>query len=148
MILQELVRYYERKAKDSETALAPDGFEKKEVPFLIIVDANGRFLQIEDTRTVEGKKRRTRTFLHLPWPARARGGVLRRSRFNEEQIIAILKESEGVLAASPLSEAGKREHWKNQPEDTRASDVHHKFRSISTRNGNSGGRGYAASAHA
>jgi CRISPR-associated protein Csd1 len=63
MILQELARYYERKAKDSETALAPDGFEKKEVPFIILLDVSGRFLQIEDTRTVEGKKKRARSFL-------------------------------------------------------------------------------------
>jgi CRISPR-associated protein Csd1 len=74
MILQELVRYYERKAKDSETALAPDGFEKKEVPFVILLDANGRFLQIEDTRTVEGKKKRARSFL-VPQSVKKTSGV-------------------------------------------------------------------------
>ncbi len=38
MILQELARYYERKANDSETALAPEGFEQKEIPFVILLD--------------------------------------------------------------------------------------------------------------
>jgi CRISPR-associated protein Csd1 len=74
MILHELARYYERKAKDSETALAPDGFEKKEVPFVILLDANGRFLQIEDTRTVEGKKKRARSYL-VPQGVKKTSGV-------------------------------------------------------------------------
>jgi CRISPR-associated protein Csd1 len=63
MILQELVRYYERKANDAETALAPEGFEKKAIPFLIVLSNGGKFVQINDTRSGEGKMKRARTFL-------------------------------------------------------------------------------------
>ena len=63
MILQELTRYYERKAADADTALAPEGFELKEIPFVIVVDNAGQFVQIEDTRTPDGKKKRARSFL-------------------------------------------------------------------------------------
>ncbi len=62
MILQELARYYERKANDPETALAPEGFEEKEIPFVIVIDAHGQLVQIEDTRSGEGKKKRARSF--------------------------------------------------------------------------------------
>ncbi len=63
MILQELVRYYKRKASDPDTALAPEGFEKKEIPFVIILKSDGQFVQIEDTRSGAGKKKRARAFL-------------------------------------------------------------------------------------
>jgi len=63
MILKELVRYYERKASDAETALAPEGFELKEIPFVIVIDSDGHFVQIEDTRSGDGKKKRAKSFL-------------------------------------------------------------------------------------
>jgi CRISPR-associated protein Csd1 len=63
MILQELERYYERKASDPDTALAPEGFEQKEIPFVIVLKSDGQFVQIEDTRSGEGKKKRAQPFL-------------------------------------------------------------------------------------
>ena len=63
MIMQELVRYYERKANDPEQALAPEGFEPKEIPFIILLDENGHFVQVDDTRTLVGKKMHARSFL-------------------------------------------------------------------------------------
>jgi len=63
MILQELVRYYERKASDPDAALAPEGFEQKEIPFVIVIDKDGKLVQIEDTRSGDSKKKRARSFL-------------------------------------------------------------------------------------
>jgi CRISPR-associated protein Csd1 len=63
MILQELARYYERKTDDPDTALAPEGFEQKEIPFVIVLNNVGQFVQIDDTRTPDGKKKRARSFL-------------------------------------------------------------------------------------
>ncbi len=75
MILQELVRYYERKASDPDTALAPEGFEQKEIPFILVLDAEGHLVQIEDTRSGEGKeKKRARTFL-VPQGVKKTSGV-------------------------------------------------------------------------
>ena len=65
MILQELVRYYDRKAIDPDPAqrLPSAGLEDKEIPFLIEVAADGRVLQLIDTRELDGKKLRARSFL-------------------------------------------------------------------------------------
>lgn len=65
MILQALTDYYRRKASDPDTTeqLAPEGFEWKEIPFVLEIDTNGRLLQIEDTREPQGKRKVTRRFL-------------------------------------------------------------------------------------
>lgn len=74
MILQALCQYYERKATDPQNALAPEGFEQKEIPFVIVLDSNGSVLEIEDTREGEGKKRRARSFL-VPQGVKKTSGV-------------------------------------------------------------------------
>ena len=65
MILRELVRYYDRKAIDPDPAqrLPSAGLEDKEIPFLIELAADGRVLQLIDTRELVGKKLRARSFL-------------------------------------------------------------------------------------
>ncbi|MGL5389753.1 MAG: type I-C CRISPR-associated protein Cas8c/Csd1 [Serratia sp. (in: enterobacteria)] len=62
MILQALCDYYQRKQADPNTALAPFGFEEKGIPFLVVIDRDGRFIQFEDTRVMEGKKPIPRRF--------------------------------------------------------------------------------------
>ena len=52
MILQALCDYYERKPD-----LPRLGFETKAIPFVIEINTAGQFVQIEDTRTIEGKKK-------------------------------------------------------------------------------------------
>jgi CRISPR-associated protein Csd1 len=61
MILQALDSYYARKSANGE--LAPDGFESKEIPFVLVLDEAGRFVQIDDSRRIEGKKKTARAFL-------------------------------------------------------------------------------------
>ncbi len=63
MILQALHAYYARKSADPESSLAQPGFEWKEIPFVIEIDAQGNPVQIEDTREGEGKRKRARAFL-------------------------------------------------------------------------------------
>jgi len=63
MILQELHDYYQRKAADPESGIAPEGFEWKAIPFLIVLDAQGQFVSIQDTREGEGKKKESKQFL-------------------------------------------------------------------------------------
>lgn len=63
MILQALVDYYERKAADPESGLAEPGFERKEIPFIIVIDGGGHLVSLEDTREQVGKKKRARSFL-------------------------------------------------------------------------------------
>ena len=58
MILQALYDYYQRKPD-----LPREGFESKEIPFVIEVSKNGSAVQIEDTRTLDGKKKRAKNYL-------------------------------------------------------------------------------------
>ncbi len=57
MILQSLVKYY------SERLSLPDGYQKKDIPFLITLDGKGGFAGIIDTRSGEGRVKRARSFL-------------------------------------------------------------------------------------
>ncbi len=63
MILQALKEYYDRKAAGGNDDIAPPGWERKEIPFLIVLDKDGNPVNIEDTREGEGKKKRAKTFL-------------------------------------------------------------------------------------
>ena len=58
MILQALYDYYQRKPD-----LPREGFENKEIPFVIELNTNGSVVQIEDTRTPDGKRKRAKSYL-------------------------------------------------------------------------------------
>jgi CRISPR-associated protein Csd1 len=76
MILQALDAYYRRKQADPDPAnrLPAFGFEDKEIPFVIEIDAQGRLLQIADTRSIEGKKKIAQRFL-VPQGVKKTSGV-------------------------------------------------------------------------
>jgi len=61
MILQTLTSYYNRTARDGGDIAAP-GFQKQQIPFLIVLNSEGRFVDLQDTRSGEGKKKVGRTF--------------------------------------------------------------------------------------
>ncbi|MEG1617136.1 MAG: type I-C CRISPR-associated protein Cas8c/Csd1 [Bacteroidales bacterium] len=63
MILQALYEYYQRKATDPDSQIAPQGLEWKEIPYLIVIDKEGRFQGLEDTSEGIGKERRAKRFL-------------------------------------------------------------------------------------
>ena len=63
MILQALKEYYDRKAADPESGIAPLGWERKEIPYLIVIDREGRLVNVEDTQEKIGKKFRARSFI-------------------------------------------------------------------------------------
>ena len=56
MILQALCDYYQRKANDPESGIAPEGFSHEQIPFLIRLNSDGSFISIEDTRMQDGKR--------------------------------------------------------------------------------------------
>ncbi len=69
MILQALCDYYERKPD-----LPRPGFETKGIPFVIEINRSGQVIQIEDTRSTEGKKRIPRGFL-VPQSEKKTSGI-------------------------------------------------------------------------
>jgi len=76
VILQALYDYYQRKATDPDpaTRLSPFGFEDKEIPFVIELNSGGKVLGIKDTRTTEGKKKRSRSY-RVPKGVKKSSGV-------------------------------------------------------------------------
>ena len=53
MILQSLCDYYRRQTDE----LPPPGFERKAIPFVIVLNRDGQFVDIEDTRSDSNNKR-------------------------------------------------------------------------------------------
>ncbi len=74
MILQALKEYYDRKAADPASDIAPEGWERKELPFIVVLNADGSLLQIEDTREGDGKKKRAKAFL-VPQGVKKTSGI-------------------------------------------------------------------------
>jgi len=62
MILQRLAQYYDRLAQSGASGVSVKGFQKKEIPFVIVLDQAGSFKGLDDTRTGEEKIRRGRAF--------------------------------------------------------------------------------------
>lgn len=80
MILHALTQYYQRKA-ESDGGVAPEGFENKEIPFIIVIDKQGKFIQLEDTRELKGKKKVGRIFFSAERLGQERFKILRSKQF-------------------------------------------------------------------
>ena len=64
MILQALCDYYDRcAANKSKTDLPIYGFELKEIPYTIVIDKDGKFVNLEDNKFKKDNKVFTRSFL-------------------------------------------------------------------------------------
>ena len=63
MILQALTTYYNRMIESGTSGLEPEGCRRVAIPFLIVIDSEGRFVGIDDTRTGEGKKKQASYFI-------------------------------------------------------------------------------------
>lgn len=82
MILQSLKEYYDRKATDPESGIAPYGWEYKEIPFLVVIDGEGNFIHFEDTRGSTNGRLRAKTFL-VPSLGEAKGNGIKANLFWE-----------------------------------------------------------------
>nr|MBS0019253.1 type I-C CRISPR-associated protein Cas8c/Csd1 [Gammaproteobacteria bacterium] len=76
MMLQRLNEYYLRRQRspNAQDRLPAFGLEEKEIPFVIEIDAQGRLVNLADTRTVEGKKKIAQRFL-VPQGVKKTSGV-------------------------------------------------------------------------
>lgn len=61
MILKALASYYERLA--TEGGVAPQGFKRVEIPFFIVLNIQGDFVGLQDTRTLSGRKMVAQSYL-------------------------------------------------------------------------------------
>ena len=97
MILQALCSYYGRLFQEGQ--VVAQGFQEKEIPFVLVLDAEGRFIDIEDTRTGEGKARRARRFV-VP-------REIKRSGKNAWQSANLLWDNEGYVIGWSSADPGK-----------------------------------------
>lgn len=96
MILQALKDYYDRKAADPESGIAPLGWERKPIPFLVVIDEKGDFIKLEDTRRQDGKKKIAKTFI-VPSLGEAKGNGVKANLFweNAEYFFGINLKQDG-----------------------------------------------------
>lgn len=74
MILQALTTYYDRRSSDPASDIAPEGWERKPIPFIIVLDREGRLIQIEDTRDMKEKNNGAKSFL-VPLGVKRSSGI-------------------------------------------------------------------------
>lgn len=100
MILQALYEYYQRRVADPESRIAPQGFEWKEIPFIIVIDEEGDFVNLEDTRSGDGKVKVPASFLVLK--TKGRPGA------NAYQTANVLWDHFGYVLAYPKEKDDKK----------------------------------------
>jgi CRISPR-associated protein Csd1 len=57
MILQSLANYYDRKRQLEPHSVPPTGFEENAISFVVVLDPDGSFVNLEDWREGEGKRK-------------------------------------------------------------------------------------------
>jgi len=97
MILQALTGYYRRLANEGGAGIASEGFQKKGIPFLIVLNKRGEFVGLQDTRTPLGKKLVAREFI-VPKEHE-------RSGKNAWQIANLLWDHFGYVLAYPKADS-------------------------------------------
>jgi len=102
MILQALKEYYDRKAADPDSGIAPPGFEWRAIPFLIVIDQNGNFLNLEDTREKADRQNIAKTYL-VPRSEPRCGSLSYKTTF-------LLWDHIGYVLRHPDDERAKKQH--------------------------------------
>ena len=60
MIIQSLCDYYVRKQASNPNSIPPIGYEEGAISFVVVLEDDGRFVNIEDWRIGEGRRRHGR----------------------------------------------------------------------------------------
>jgi CRISPR-associated protein Csd1 len=114
MILQSLYDYYKRKPD-----LPREGYEWKEIPFVIEVASDGSVVQIEDTRTQEGNKKRAKPYL-VPQGAKKSVNVAANLLWGNAEYVL------GLLDSKKLKEKkskGKEVEYRKRLKEMRAAFI-------------------------
>jgi CRISPR-associated protein Csd1 len=117
MILQALYEYYQRKAAISDD-VASEGFEWKEIPFVIVINDNGELVNIQNTTEKIGKKKIAKSFL-VPKAEKRTVGIKANLLWdNSEYALGVNKNEKSVLRHTNFIERIDKElvHLKNNIE--------------------------------
>lgn len=92
MILKALSDYYDRMINDPSRDIAPMGFERKPIPFVLILNKNGNVIDIKDTRTKKGKSSSARVF-RVPQGEKKSSGIKANLLWDSPQyVLGVSKE--------------------------------------------------------
>jgi CRISPR-associated protein Csd1 len=117
MILQALKEYYDRKAADPDSGIAPLGWEKKELPFLVVLKPDGAPAGIEDTREPHGKKLRAKSFL-IPQAVKRTVGMRANLLWDDPEYALALD-----VKGNPAKAAEKHRLFVHRISEERLSDI-------------------------
>ena len=74
MILQALKEYYDRKAVEQDAQTASEGFEWKDIPYVLVLDSDGKPVSLNCTYEGTGKQRRAKKYL-VPQAVKRSSGI-------------------------------------------------------------------------
>jgi len=106
MILQALKGYYDRLAADPKSDIAPHGWAKVEIPFVLVINLQGALVQIEDTREYHEKSLRGKVYL-VPQPIKRSSGVASNLLWDSMTYVTGVIRTEGRNKAE-IQKAGRR----------------------------------------
>ena len=106
MILQALNGYYRRMADEGAADVAPEGFERKSLPFLIVLNRQGEFVSIQDTREGEGKKRTGRIFT-VPKGVKKTSGIAANLLWDTPNYVLGVPKSDPKKATEELAQKAR-----------------------------------------
>jgi len=109
MILQALAGYYDRVSKEDGSGIAPNGFQKQPIPFIIQLDSEGHFKGITDTREGDGKKKVARTFT-VPKAVKRSSGVSANLLWDNPAYVFGRPKSDKKKDGVKLAERAKEQH--------------------------------------
>jgi CRISPR-associated protein Csd1 len=108
MILQALKEYYDRKAADPVSGIAPLGWEWKEIPYLVVIREDGTLAHVEDTQELLGKKKRAKSFL-APQSVKRSSGIAPNLLWdNVEYVTGVVCKGKPERVAAQHAEFKKR----------------------------------------
>lgn len=112
MILQSLSQYYER-----ANSLAPQGWEYKEIPFLVVIGHDGKFLNLEDLRSSDGKKLRAKPILVPKAQIRSGKNAWQKPNFLWDHYGFILAHAKSEAASDQIMAERQLEAFQQQVQD-------------------------------
>ena len=115
MILQALKEYYDRKTQSDNASLPPEGWEDKEIRYVITIDQNGNVIDIEDTQEIQDKKKYAKK-------CRVPKGETRTSNAEKKPYL-FWDSTEFVFAISSKKPSKKKEREINKEDDNAEDNV-------------------------
>ncbi|MDD6210325.1 MAG: type I-C CRISPR-associated protein Cas8c/Csd1 [Bacteroidales bacterium] len=113
MIIQALCDYYNRRVATGDRGVAPQGFEWKEIPFIIVIDREGNFIQLKDMREITKERKSCKSFLVAK--TRSRTGMKSWQTVNmlwdhSGYVLGYPKEAKDEAAQEKNTETAQKQH--------------------------------------